>query len=98
MILNFAEANGIELTGKPMQGIAAVHPEGAPPGRSKNPHAPLALFGRIAAHLSVIHQLTMWLERLLGVRTPALCSAGPSGGQPAVAAGDPGRHPSVVVG
>jgi hypothetical protein len=68
MILNFAEANGIELTGKPMQGIAAVHPEGAPPRRSKNPHAPLALFGRIAAHLPVVHQLTMWLERLLGVR------------------------------
>ena len=68
MILNFAEANGIELTGKPMQGISAVHPEGAPPRRSKNPHMPLAMFGRIAAHLPVVHQLTMWLERLLGVR------------------------------
>jgi integrase len=68
MILNFAEANGIQLTGKPMQGISAVHPEGAPPRRSKNPHVPLALFGRIAAHLPVVHQLTMWLERLLGVR------------------------------
>ena len=68
MILNFAEANGIELTGKPMQGISAVHPEGASPRRSKNPHAPLSLFGRIAAHLPVVHQLTMWLERLLGVR------------------------------
>lgn len=68
MILNFARANGIDLTGTPMLGISAVHPEGTDPVRRKNPHVPLELFGRVAAHLPVVHQLTMWLERLLGVR------------------------------
>lgn len=68
LLLQFAAARGIELTGDPMHGISAVPPEQVRLRDSQLPHIPLREFAVVAAHLSVVHQLTMWLERLLAVR------------------------------
>jgi hypothetical protein len=68
MILEFAAARGIPLTGDPMAGIFAVAPEDVRTPDDELPHVPLDQFRTFAVHMPVVQQLAMWLERILGVR------------------------------
>jgi integrase len=68
-ILRHAEACGLTLVGNPMAGISAVEPDDGASRAARSPkYLPLALARDVAAELSVVHQLTFWLERLVGVR------------------------------
>jgi len=68
-ILDFADANGVPLTGDPMRGISAVESEAELAGqKSATKHMHLRHVRPIAAHLPVVQQLSLWLERILGVR------------------------------
>jgi hypothetical protein len=72
-VLGFARANGIVPPGfDPTEGLAAPTPDPAV-ARVRRPTSlprPLTLpeCARIAAHLHPVHQLVLWLQRIMGLR------------------------------
>lgn len=72
-VLAFARATGIVASGfDPTDGLVAPAPDPAR-ARTKPPTCPprpltLPECARIAAHLHPVHQLTLWLQRVMGLR------------------------------
>lgn len=72
-VLAFARANGLVAPGfDPTEGLTAPKPDAAV-ARTPRPTAqprPLSFpeFARIASHLHPVHQLVLWLQRVMGLR------------------------------
>jgi integrase len=72
-VLGFARANGIVPPGfDPTEGLAAPSPDAAV-ARSRRPTSKLRPLSfpecaRIAAHLHPVHQLVLWVQRVMGLR------------------------------
>ncbi|MBV9661001.1 MAG: hypothetical protein JO337_07580 [Acidimicrobiales bacterium] len=80
-VLAFSRANGIVSAGfDPTEGLDAPRPEPAV-ARARRPVSQLRPLSfsecaRIAAHLHPVHQLVLWLQRVMGLRIRSVRGAG----------------------